>query len=99
MTMRYPVLDPTIQIDYVTGNARDAALPGDQAARQQNRDFMAEMLRTMSATEREILVRYYFREQRIEQICMEMNLAAAVCQLAKSKARTRFAAFRNARTS
>ena len=96
--MRYPVLDSNIQTDYVTGTARESVLSrADHATRKDNRDHMTEMLEAMSATEREILVRFYHYGQRVEQICLEMNLAAAVCHLAKSKARARFAAMRNSR--
>jgi DNA-directed RNA polymerase specialized sigma subunit len=51
---------------------------------------MEQVLRSMSARDREILTRFYLQEQTQEQICAEMNLTETQFRLLKSRAKARF---------
>jgi|GEM_PF-428543 RNA polymerase sigma factor (sigma-70 family) len=52
--------------------------------------LMREALRSLSARDREILTRFYLREESQEQICREMGLTETQFRLLKSRAKARF---------
>ncbi len=54
-------------------------------------DLARAVLEQMSATDREILCRFYLHEQSQEQICREMHLTETQFRLHKSRAKARFA--------
>ncbi len=54
-------------------------------------DLARAVLQDMSAADREILSRFYLREQSQEQICREMHLTETQFRLHKSRAKARFA--------
>ena len=51
---------------------------------------MREVLRALSARDREILTRFYLDEQSQEAICCEMELSETQFRLLKSRAKARF---------
>ncbi|HNY40719.1 MAG TPA: sigma-70 family RNA polymerase sigma factor [Bryobacteraceae bacterium] len=53
-------------------------------------EIMYEILRGISARDREILTRFYLYEQNAEQICSEMRLSETQFRLLKSRAKARF---------
>jgi len=64
--------------------------PEQNAAFHQKTALMTEVLREMSERDREILTRFYLREESQEQICDEMNLSETQFRLLKSRAKARF---------
>ena len=57
---------------------------------RQNHDLAYRVLQSLRQREREVLVRFYLREERPEQICREMRLTATQFRLIKSRAKARF---------
>jgi RNA polymerase sigma-70 factor (ECF subfamily) len=57
---------------------------------QQHAAIMKSALEQLPSREREILVRFYVREEPLEQICEEMNLTETQFRLSKSRAKARF---------
>src|SRR3954447_5038046 len=64
--------------------------PEEKAIGKQNEAIMAQVLRSMSRRDRDILTRFYLHEQTQEQICAEMNLSETQFRLLKSRAKARF---------
>jgi RNA polymerase sigma-70 factor (ECF subfamily) len=64
--------------------------PEEKAIGREHIHMMAEILREISDRDREILTRFYLREQTQEQICEEMNLSDTQFRLLKSRAKARF---------
>jgi RNA polymerase sigma-70 factor (ECF subfamily) len=66
--------------------------PERRAVRRQKVEFMKEVLRGLSARDREILTRFYLREEPQESICARMKLSETQFRLLKSRAKSRFGA-------
>jgi RNA polymerase sigma factor (sigma-70 family) len=64
--------------------------PEQTAIEQETADIMKNVLRSISARDREILTRFYLLEQSQERICSEMNLTETQFRLLKSRAKARF---------
>jgi RNA polymerase sigma factor (sigma-70 family) len=64
--------------------------PEQTAIGKQNEDIMLQVLRSMSSRDRDILMRFYLKEQSQEQICADMNLTETQFRLLKSRAKARF---------
>ena len=58
--------------------------------RKERAELMARVLGSISRRDREILTRFYLREQSQEQICEEMELTETQFRLLKSRAKARF---------
>jgi len=63
--------------------------PEEHFASRQKVEIMKDALRKISDRDREILVRFYLREQKQEQICREMGLTETQFRLLKSRAKAR----------
>ena len=57
---------------------------------QQHFALAMEVLQSVSSRDREILVRFYLKEQSADQICKEMGLTETTFRLHKSRAKARF---------
>ena len=77
-------LDSSIRIVDPRGNPEQAAIF------RQRSELLQRVLGELSARDREILTRFYLREQSQEQICNEMSLSETQFRLLKSRAKTRF---------
>lgn len=64
--------------------------PEDSVIRQQRREILTAILSGMGDRDREILTRFYLKEQSQEQICEEMSLTETQFRLLKSRAKSRF---------
>lgn len=64
--------------------------PEDTASRQQQEEIARTVLNGFSKRDREILKRFYLREQSQQQICAEMNVTEAQFRLLRSQARAQF---------
>jgi RNA polymerase sigma factor (sigma-70 family) len=64
--------------------------PEDTAVHREKTDVMARTLRSLPPRDREILERFYLKEQTQEQICAEMRLTDTQFRLLKSRAKARF---------
>jgi RNA polymerase sigma factor (sigma-70 family) len=64
--------------------------PEQTAVFRQKVELMLEVLRSLSARDREILTRFYLDEQSQESICQEMALSETQFRLLKSRAKARF---------
>lgn len=65
--------------------------PEERVARSERRQRLGLVLDSLRTRDREILVRFYFREQRPDQICAEMHLTPTQFRLYKSRALARCA--------
>jgi RNA polymerase sigma-70 factor (ECF subfamily) len=71
---------------------RDHRLSADQMLiERQKLEIAREILQEMSASDREVLVRFYLEEQTPERICREMNLTGTQYRLLKHRAKIKFA--------
>jgi RNA polymerase sigma-70 factor (ECF subfamily) len=57
---------------------------------RQNQDLAKRILGGLHKRDREVLVRFYLREEPAEQICREMDLTETQFRLIKSRAKARF---------
>lgn len=64
--------------------------PEEVAIFQQREDLIRRVLSQLSDRDREILTRFYLREQTQDQICSEMDLTETQFRLLKSRAKARF---------
>lgn len=64
--------------------------PEQQAIVRQKADLMKQVLAGLSQRDRDILERFYLKEQSQEQICEEMALSETQFRLLKSRAKARF---------
>ena len=65
------------------------ATPEDTLRAQERTQIMRGMLGALAEKEREVLTRFYLREEPKEQICQEMNLTDTQFRLTKSRAKQR----------
>jgi len=77
-------LDSTVRIADPRGN------PEETAIFRQRTELINRVLRELSERDREILTRFYLREQNQDQICSEMALTETQFRLLKSRAKARF---------
>lgn len=77
-------LESTMRLADPRGNPEDAAM-----FRQRN-ELIHKVLHELGTRDREILTRFYLREQSQEQICTEMCLSETQFRLLKSRAKSRF---------
>jgi RNA polymerase sigma-70 factor (ECF subfamily) len=77
-------IEATVRIADPRGNPEDAAI-----FRQRN-ELIQKVLEELGTRDREILTRFYLREQSQEQICSEMCLTETQFRLLKSRAKARF---------
>ena len=71
---------------WVSGRQREAT-PEDALAEREREQIMRQLLASLSSKEREILTRFYLREQTKEQICEAMSLTDTQFRLTKSRAK------------
>jgi RNA polymerase sigma-70 factor, ECF subfamily len=64
--------------------------PEQEAMRRQKAELMESALADLAQRDREILVRFYLKEQSQEQICREMFLTETQFRLLKSRAKAKF---------
>lgn len=90
-------------IDHAVQNRRDhadvelgfrvadlRATPEEIAMTKERANVMTSALQQMAERDREILTRFYLKEQPQEEICEEMNLTDTQFRLLKSRAKARF---------
>lgn len=77
-------LDSGARVPDPRGNPEEAAM-----FRQRNA-LIKQVLGELTARDREILTRFYLREESQEQICAEMSLSETQFRLLKSRAKARF---------
>lgn len=91
------------QIDQLVQNRKDTVAidngpvltdrsdtPEEQVIGDEKVALMMRVLKDLSTRDREILTRFYLREQSQDQICREMNLSDTQYRLLKSRAKARF---------
>ena len=64
--------------------------PEEAAIARENEQMAEVVLRSISERDRDILTRFYLKEQSQEEICLEMNLSETQFRLLKSRAKARF---------
>src|ERR1700761_1418836 len=64
--------------------------PEQEAMLRQKAELMQSALKALSQRDRDILVRFYLKEQPQEQICREMELTETQFRLLKSRAKAKF---------
>lgn len=77
-------LDATVRVADPRGN------PEERAIFRQQEDIVRRILAELSERDREILTRFYLREQSQGSICTEMALSETQFRLLKSRAKARF---------
>lgn len=68
----------------------EGASPEEEAIAREKVDIVKKVLRGVSNRDREILTRFYLKEQSQNQICDAMNLTETQFRLLKSRAKARF---------
>ena len=79
-----------VDLEAGSGIPDSGANPERHAINKQTADLMKDVLYSISERDREILTRFYLREQSQEQICEDMNLTETQFRLLKSRAKARF---------
>lgn len=64
--------------------------PEETAITEEQNELMMRILKGLSGRDREILTRFYLREESQEKICREMSLTETQFRLLKSRAKARF---------
>jgi len=64
--------------------------PERRIIQEQNMDLAMRILNSLHPREREVLVRFYLREQTPEEICRDLELTETQFRLIKSRAKARF---------
>jgi len=64
--------------------------PEHRMVEQQKLDLALRLLNSIPKRDREVLIRFYLREQAPDQICDEMGLTTTQFRLIKSRAKARF---------
>jgi RNA polymerase sigma factor (sigma-70 family) len=64
--------------------------PEHSAIAQEHFELAARILQSLSRRDRDVLIRFYLREQSSGQICCEMKLTETQFRLIKSRAKARF---------
>src|ERR1039458_10207376 len=64
--------------------------PERAAIERQNMDLAMRVLNSVRKRDREVLIRFYLKEQTAPEICREMDLSDTQFRLIKSRAKTRF---------
>jgi RNA polymerase sigma factor (sigma-70 family) len=64
--------------------------PEQEAIGRQRAELMKSALQALNERDREILIRFYLKEQSQEQICREMSLTETQFRLLKSRAKAKF---------
>jgi RNA polymerase sigma factor (sigma-70 family) len=64
--------------------------PERSAIERQNLELAMRILRSLSKRDREVLIRFYLKEQPPAQICREMDLTETQFRLIKSRAKARY---------
>jgi RNA polymerase sigma factor (sigma-70 family) len=77
-------MDSTVRVADPRGNPEEAAIF------RQREELIRRILGQLSRRDREILTRFYLREQSQNQICSEMTLTETQFRLLKSRAKARF---------
>jgi RNA polymerase sigma factor (sigma-70 family) len=71
--------------------------PERKVIENQNLDLAMRVLNSLPRRDREVLVRFYLKEESPRQICREMNLTQTQFRLTKSRAKARFTELGRAR--
>ena len=71
--------------------------PESRVIERQNTDLAKRVLNSLPKREREVLTRFYLREQSPRQICRDMSLTETQFRLTKSRAKARFTELGRAR--
>lgn len=79
-----------IPLEPATVVADTAYTPEESAIDSEKLELMVSVLGTMGHRDREVLTRFYLKEQSQEQICRDMNLTDTQFRLLKSRAKARF---------
>lgn len=72
-------------------HVRSGGAPEERSLADERRGLVETVLAGVGPRDREILTRFYLREQTQEQICTEMGLTETQFRLLKSRAKARFA--------
>ena len=71
--------------------------PEEAAIQHEQGELAMRILRSIPGRDREVLVRFYLREQKAGQICQELELTETQFRLIKSRAKARFGELGRAR--
>ncbi|HYW43880.1 MAG TPA: sigma-70 family RNA polymerase sigma factor [Bryobacteraceae bacterium] len=77
-------------LDYGAGLSDNHPNPERCLINQENSDLARRILNSLHHRDREVLVRFYLKEQTPGQICTEMQLSETQFRLIKSRAKARF---------
>jgi RNA polymerase sigma-70 factor (ECF subfamily) len=73
--------------------------PEGAVIERQQKELAMRLLGSIPRRDREVLIRFYLREQKAPQICRDMDLTDTQFRLIKSRAKARFAELAKARLS
>jgi RNA polymerase sigma-70 factor, ECF subfamily len=79
-----------IDLDWGLTVRDNGSNPEQSAIQQENAEIARKVLDSIAPRDREVLVRFYLREESAEEICSEMGLTETQFRLLKSRAKARF---------
>jgi RNA polymerase sigma factor (sigma-70 family) len=79
-----------VPIDPVITLSDHRASPERQVIERENQDVAMRVLGGLSKRDRDVLTRFYLKEQSAEEICRDLNLTETQFRLIKSRAKARY---------
>lgn len=79
-----------VEVDFDEAVCDSHADPENEAIERENQELALRVLQSIPKRDREVLIRFYFREESPAQICKALNLTETQFRLIKSRAKARF---------
>jgi RNA polymerase sigma factor (sigma-70 family) len=79
-----------VEVDFDESVCDAHADPENEMIERENRELALSVLQSIPKRDREVLIRFYFKEESPTQICQALNLTETQFRLIKSRAKARF---------
>jgi RNA polymerase sigma-70 factor, ECF subfamily len=79
-----------VEVDFDESVCDSQADPENEMIERENQELAMRVLKSIPKRDREVLIRFYFKEESPAQICQALNLTETQFRLIKSRAKARF---------
>ena len=79
-----------VEVDFDQSLCDAHADPENEMIERENQELALSVLQSIPKRDREVLIRFYFKEESPAQICQALNLTETQFRLIKSRAKARF---------